>query len=65
MPFFLYHDSGPSPQEKLENKETSAIMHRIINDLPEMYREIIQFKRIWKNFHMRKLLRRPDRISIH
>ncbi len=44
--FSLYHDSEPSPQEKLENKETSAIMHLIINDLPEMYREIIQLRDI-------------------
>ena len=44
--FSLYHDSELSPQEKLENKETSAIMHMIINDLPEMYREIIQLRDI-------------------
>jgi RNA polymerase sigma factor (sigma-70 family) len=44
--FSLYHDTEPSPQEKLENKETSAVMNRIINDLPEIYREIIQFRDI-------------------
>jgi RNA polymerase sigma factor (sigma-70 family) len=44
--FSLCHDSEPSPQEKLENNETSALMHRIINDLPEMYREIIQLRDI-------------------
>jgi len=44
--FALYHDSEPSPHERLERNETSAIMHRIINDLPEMYREIIQLRDI-------------------
>jgi RNA polymerase sigma-70 factor (ECF subfamily) len=44
--FSLYHDSEPSPQEKLESKETSALMHRIINNLPEMYRDIIQLRDI-------------------
>jgi RNA polymerase sigma factor (sigma-70 family) len=44
--FSLCRDSEPSPQEKLENNETSALMHRIINDLPEMYREIIQLRDI-------------------
>lgn len=42
--FLLYHDSGPSPHEKLEDKEESAIIHMIISDLPEMYREIIQLR---------------------
>lgn len=44
--FSLYHDTEPSPQDKLEISETSAIMHRIINDLPEIYREIIQLRDI-------------------
>lgn len=44
--FALYHDSEPSPHERLERNETFAIMHRIINDLPEMYREIIQLRDI-------------------
>ncbi len=44
--FSLYHDSEPSPQEKLESSETTAIMHRIINGLPETYREIIQLRDI-------------------
>jgi RNA polymerase sigma-70 factor (family 1) len=44
--FSLYHDTEPSPQDKLESKETTALMHRIINDLPEIYREIIQLRDI-------------------
>jgi RNA polymerase sigma factor (sigma-70 family) len=44
--FSLYHDPEPSPQDKLESSETSALMHRIINDLPEIYREIIQLRDI-------------------
>jgi RNA polymerase sigma-70 factor (ECF subfamily) len=44
--FSLYRDPEPSPQDKLESKETSALMHRIINDLPEIYREIIQLRDI-------------------
>jgi RNA polymerase sigma factor (sigma-70 family) len=44
--YYLYHDSEPSPHEKLERNETSAIMLRIIGDLPEIYREIIQLRDI-------------------
>jgi RNA polymerase sigma-70 factor (ECF subfamily) len=44
--FSLYHDPGPSPQDKLEISETTALMHRIINDLPGIYREIIQLRDI-------------------
>jgi len=44
--FALYHDPGPSPHEKLEISESSAIVERIINGLPEIYREIIQLKDI-------------------
>jgi len=44
--FSLYHDTEPSPQEKLESNETSDLMHRIINDLPEIYREVIKLRDI-------------------
>ena len=44
--FSLYHDSEPSPQEKLEKSETTAIMLMIINGLPPTYREIIQLRDI-------------------
>jgi RNA polymerase sigma-70 factor (ECF subfamily) len=44
--FSLYQDTEPSPQDKLERNETSAFMHRIINDLPEIYREVIQLRDI-------------------
>ena len=44
--FALYHDPGPTPLEKLERSETTEIMERIINGLPEIYREIIQLKDI-------------------
>jgi RNA polymerase sigma factor (sigma-70 family) len=44
--FALYHDSEPSPQEKLEISETSAIIQRIIDDLPEMYRIIVKLRDI-------------------
>lgn len=44
--FTLYHDTEPSPHEKLENKETSSIMNRIISELPEIYREIIHLREI-------------------
>lgn len=44
--FSLYHDTEPSPLEKLENSETTSIMNRIINGLPETYREIIQMRDI-------------------
>ncbi len=42
--FTLYHDPGPSPHEELERSETSEIMERIINRLPDIYREVIQLK---------------------
>lgn len=42
----LVRDPTPSPHEKLERSESSDIMDRIIDELPEMYREIIQFKEI-------------------
>jgi RNA polymerase sigma-70 factor (ECF subfamily) len=44
--FALFHDTGPSPHERLETSETAATMGRIINELPEAYREIIQLKEI-------------------
>lgn len=44
--FSLYHDPGPSPQDKLESNETIVIMQGIINGLPQTYREIIQMRDI-------------------
>lgn len=44
--FSLYRDSEPSAQDRIESNETSALIHRIINDLPEIYREIIQLRDI-------------------
>jgi RNA polymerase sigma-70 factor (ECF subfamily) len=44
--FSLYYDTEPSPQDRIESNETSALMHRIINDLPEIYREVIQLRDI-------------------
>ncbi len=44
--FALYHDPAPSPHERLEISESSAIIDRIIDGLPEIYREIIQLKEI-------------------
>lgn len=41
-----YHDSEPSPHEMLERSETYLLMHRIINNLPGIYREIIQLRDI-------------------
>jgi RNA polymerase sigma factor (sigma-70 family) len=42
----VYYDSEPSPHEKLERDETSLSIRRIINNLPEIYREIIQLRDI-------------------
>ena len=42
----VYHDNEPSPHEKLERDEINLLMHRIINNLPEIYREIIQLRDI-------------------
>ncbi len=36
----------PSPYEMLENSETGEILNRIIEGLPEMYRQIITLKEI-------------------
>jgi RNA polymerase sigma factor (sigma-70 family) len=44
--FSMFHDSEPSPLEKLERNETSGILARIIKNLPEIYREIIQLRDI-------------------
>jgi RNA polymerase sigma-70 factor (ECF subfamily) len=38
--------SEPSPYEILENNETGEILNRIIEALPEMYRQIITLKEI-------------------
>ncbi len=42
----VYHENEPSPHEMLERKETYLLMHRIINNLPGIYREIIQLRDI-------------------
>lgn len=39
-------DSGLSPEEALENSETSGILNNIIKKLPDLYREIITMKDI-------------------
>jgi len=44
--FAAFHDPEPTPQDKLERSETADIMLRIINDLPGMYRDIIQMRDI-------------------
>jgi RNA polymerase sigma-70 factor (ECF subfamily) len=42
----LHHDNEPSPHEKLERDEIYLLMRKIINNLPEIYREIIQLRDI-------------------
>ena len=42
----VYHDKEPSPHDKLERDEIYLVMQRIINSLPEIYREIIQLRDI-------------------
>jgi len=44
--FATFHDQEPTPQDKLEISETAAIILGIINDLPEVYREVIQLRDI-------------------
>jgi RNA polymerase sigma-70 factor (family 1) len=44
--FSLLNDTEPSPHEQIERNETFAIMYRIIDDLPEIYREIIRLRDI-------------------
>jgi RNA polymerase sigma factor (sigma-70 family) len=39
-------NNEPSPHEILENSETGEILYRIIDELPEMYRQIIRLKEI-------------------
>jgi RNA polymerase sigma factor (sigma-70 family) len=38
--------SAPSPQEQLENSESGEILNKIIENLPQAYREIIKLKEI-------------------
>jgi RNA polymerase sigma factor (sigma-70 family) len=38
--------SSPSPQEQLENSESGEILNRIIDSLPDTYREVIRLKEI-------------------
>jgi RNA polymerase sigma-70 factor (ECF subfamily) len=40
------YDTEPSPQDKLESNEKSAIIMKIIDELPESYREIIMLRDI-------------------
>jgi RNA polymerase sigma-70 factor (ECF subfamily) len=44
--FAVYHDPEPTPLERLERSETTSIMNRIIDGLPEIYREIIRLRDI-------------------
>jgi RNA polymerase sigma-70 factor (ECF subfamily) len=44
--FTLFQDPEPSPQEKLERNEIYTIMDKIIDKLPEIYREVIHLKDI-------------------
>jgi RNA polymerase sigma factor (sigma-70 family) len=44
--FPQYSDAEPTPHDRLENSETSAILSRIIRELPEIYRSIIQLRDI-------------------
>ncbi|HVN59556.1 MAG TPA: sigma-70 family RNA polymerase sigma factor [Bacteroidales bacterium] len=43
---FNVMNNDPSPHEELENNETSQLLGRIIDNLPEMYRDIIRLKDI-------------------
>jgi RNA polymerase sigma factor (sigma-70 family) len=45
-PLLVYSDNDPSPHDKLERDEIYLLMQRIINNLPEIYREIIQLRDI-------------------
>ncbi|MDP4222627.1 MAG: sigma-70 family RNA polymerase sigma factor [Bacteroidota bacterium] len=42
----LQHDPQPSPHERLERNESYGLINKIIDQLPEMYRELIQMKDI-------------------
>jgi len=44
--FSMFKDPEPTPQDKLERSETAVLIHRIINNLPVIYREIIQLRDI-------------------
>ncbi len=41
-----YPESGPSPLEQIERKETGEILTEIINGLPDNYRDLIQLREI-------------------
>jgi RNA polymerase sigma factor (sigma-70 family) len=41
-----YYFNEPSPQEQLERDETSNILHKIIDRLPDIYRDIIRQREI-------------------
>jgi len=38
--------SSPSPQDTMENRETGEILHRIIDELPGLYRIVIKLRDI-------------------
>lgn len=42
----MHFDTNPSPHEKLERNEVSEIMIRIINELPEIFRNVISMRDI-------------------
>lgn len=42
----LYNISGLSPQDQLEMSETIVILNRIIDELPEIYRQVIRLRDI-------------------
>jgi len=44
--YSFYQTLDPSPQEQLERSETMLIMDRIIETLPENYRNLIRFRDI-------------------
>lgn len=41
-----HYFNEPSPYEQLEREETSKILHRIIDSLPELYRDILRKREI-------------------
>jgi len=42
----FFHSSEPTPYEQMERSETASIIGRIIEKLPETYREMIQLRDI-------------------
>jgi RNA polymerase sigma factor (sigma-70 family) len=44
--FTFYHSTEPSPHEQMERNETTSILDRIIENLPEIYREMVQLRDI-------------------